>query len=271
VSEVTPNRTSFRTSRLLDFASEKELVAQIGHAKEARSVVILKELVDNAIDACEEAGIAPVVAVTLARNRISIEDNGPGIPGDVIQDVLDFSVRVSSREAYVSPTRGAQGNALKTIVAIPFVLDGHAGRTVIETRGQRHLIDLGVDRIRQQPTVEHRVEPGDVDVGTRVTVEWPEADSPKGQSCGLQPPNSYNSPPPTRGSTRISRSRSMGRPSRGRTVSGGARRPIRRGRSGSPRTRPRSTGTRQLTSSGWSPPTSPTIMTAARCAACASW
>jgi Histidine kinase-, DNA gyrase B-, and HSP90-like ATPase len=179
VSAVTLNRTTFRTSRLLDFASEKELVAQIGHAKEAWPVVILKELVDNAIDACEEAGIAPVVAVTLARNRISIEDNGPGIPRDVIQDVLDFSVRVSSREAYVSPTRGAQGNALKTIVAIPFVLDGHAGRTVIETRGQRHKIDLGIDRIRQQPTVEHRVEPGDVDVGTRVTVEWPEADSPR--------------------------------------------------------------------------------------------
>jgi DNA topoisomerase VI subunit B len=66
VSEVTLNRTSFRTSRLLDFASEKELVAQIGHAKEAWPVVILKELVDNSIDACEEAGIAPVVAVTLA-------------------------------------------------------------------------------------------------------------------------------------------------------------------------------------------------------------
>ena len=129
-------RATFRTSRLLDFASEKELVAQIGHAKEAWPVVVLKELLDNAIDACEEAGTPPTVAVTLGRARITVEDNGPGIPADVIEDVLDFSVRVSSREAYVSPTRGAQGNALKTIVAVPFVLDGHAGRTVIETRGR---------------------------------------------------------------------------------------------------------------------------------------
>ena len=39
-------------------------------------------------------------------------------------------MRVSSREAYVAPDRGAQGNALKTIVAMPFVLDG--GQGVIE-------------------------------------------------------------------------------------------------------------------------------------------
>jgi hypothetical protein len=33
-------RTTFRTSRLLDFASEKELVAQIGHAREAWPIVV---------------------------------------------------------------------------------------------------------------------------------------------------------------------------------------------------------------------------------------
>ena len=84
--------------------------------------MILKELVDNAIDAAEEAEIAPVIKVTVDRTGITVEDNGPGIPADVVEDILDFSVRVSSREAYVSPTRGAQGNALKTIVAMPFVL-----------------------------------------------------------------------------------------------------------------------------------------------------
>ena len=172
---ATLARTTFRTSRLLDFASEKELTAQIGHAKGTWPVVVLKELLDNAIDACEEAATPPTVAVTLDHSGITVEDNGPGLPADVIGDILDFSVRVSSREAYVSPTRGVQGNALKTVVAIPFVLDGHAGRTVVETRGQRHLIELGVDRIRQRPTVEHKVEPGDVETGTRVTVEWPDS------------------------------------------------------------------------------------------------
>jgi hypothetical protein len=58
-------RATFRTSRLLDFASEKELVAQAGHQKNTWRLVILKELVDNAIDACEEAAVAPVITVTV--------------------------------------------------------------------------------------------------------------------------------------------------------------------------------------------------------------
>ena len=73
---------------------------------------------------------------------ITIADNGPGLPAKTVKDVLDFSVRVSSREAYVSPTRGAQGNALKTIVAMPFVLDGGSGRVEIEAHGIHHRIEM---------------------------------------------------------------------------------------------------------------------------------
>ena len=194
----TLERTTFRTSRLLDFASEKELVAQTGHQKDAWPVVILKELVDNAIDAAEEAGIPPVITVTVDRTGITVEDNGPGIPADVVEDILDFSVRVSSREAYVCPTRGAQGNALKTILAMPFVLDGQRGRVEIEARGAQHIIDFGVDRIRQQPTVEHHVGTGNIAIGTRVKVEWPSwiqlAQSSKGRRLSF-----YKSPASTPG------------------------------------------------------------------------
>jgi DNA topoisomerase VI subunit B len=92
--------------------------------------VVLKELTDNALDAAEEAGIPPVVRVRLDGSVLEIADQGPGIPDDVITDILDFTVRVSSREAYVGPTRGAQGNALKTIVAMPFALEA-----VMDLRG----------------------------------------------------------------------------------------------------------------------------------------
>ncbi len=47
-------RATLRTSRLLDFCSRKELIAQTGHPPEAWPLVVLKELVDNALDACED-------------------------------------------------------------------------------------------------------------------------------------------------------------------------------------------------------------------------
>jgi DNA topoisomerase VI subunit B len=166
-------RETFRTSRLLDFCSERELTKQIGHGVDQWPLVILKELVDNALDAAEEFGIAPAIQIEVADGAITITDNGPGIPAETVAGVLDFSVRVSSREAYVSPTRGAQGNALKTIVAIAFALDGARGETVIESRGTRHEITFKVDHIRHEPKVDHVCSSSDVKTGTRVTVRWP--------------------------------------------------------------------------------------------------
>ncbi len=149
------DRTTFRTSRLLDFLSRKELIAQTGHQPASWPLVVLKDLVDNALDACEEAGTAPEITVTLDREGITVADNGPGLPVDTIKGILDFSIRVSNREAYVSPTRGAQGNALKTILAMPFVLDEQKGKVEISTRGSRHEIVCQADRIRQRPVISH--------------------------------------------------------------------------------------------------------------------
>src|SRR5262249_46055720 len=167
-------RETFRTSRLLDFCSEKELVAQTGHRPAQWPLVVLKELLDNALDACEEAGMAPEVSVTVDETGITVADNGPGLPAETVKGVLDFAVRVSSREAYVSPTRGAQGNALKTIVAMPFVLDGSRGRVEIEARGIHHVITFEVDHVRQEPVIHHEQGKSEVEVGTvaRVPLLW---------------------------------------------------------------------------------------------------
>jgi len=47
-------RTAFRTSRLLDFCSQKELIAQTGHQREAWALVVLKELIDNGLSKSAE-------------------------------------------------------------------------------------------------------------------------------------------------------------------------------------------------------------------------
>ena len=83
------DRTTFRTSRLLDFCSRKELVAQTGHRPSAWALVALKELMDNALDACEEAGIAPDIRVKVGKNAITVTNNGSAIPTEIEEGVLD--------------------------------------------------------------------------------------------------------------------------------------------------------------------------------------
>jgi DNA topoisomerase VI subunit B len=173
-------REIFKTSRLLEFCSEKELVNQTRHAAEQWPLVILKELVANALDGCEEAEIAPIIKVTVRENTISVSDNGPGIAPNTVKNLTDYSTRTSSREAYVSPTRGAQGNALKTILAMPFVLDGGTmGETWIVSRGISHHIRFSVDHVRQEPKIAISRDDSDVKTGTRVMVRWPDSASSK--------------------------------------------------------------------------------------------
>jgi DNA topoisomerase VI subunit B len=171
-------RTTFSTSRLLEFCSQKELVAQTGHEPDDWPLVIIKELIDNGLDACEEADVAPMIHVTVARGKMRVRDNGPGIPPETVASILDFTTRTSSREAYVAPDRGRQGNAAKTIVAMPFALSGEEGRVEIVARGIRHEIAFAGDRIAQQPVIDHQqhqLDGASVRTGTSVTGHWPES------------------------------------------------------------------------------------------------
>jgi DNA topoisomerase VI subunit B len=177
-------RVAFRVSRLMEFCTQRELQTQTGHAVDDWPLVVVKELIDNALDACEEAEVAPEITVAVDRgadkDTIVVADNAGGIDAGTIKSVLDYTIRVSSREAYVSPTRGAQGNALKTILAMGYVLDCAIGRgadavgvTIIESRGVRHRIEFRVDHVLNQPTIVHDVAPSPVVVGTKVIVQWP--------------------------------------------------------------------------------------------------
>jgi DNA topoisomerase VI subunit B len=140
------------------------------------------------------------VATTPGAAAIRISDNGPGIANETITDIVDYSVRVSSREAYVSPTRGAQGNALKTILAMGFALSGEHGETVIESRGTAHRIVFAADRIRQEPRLDHTTRPSLIKTGAMVTVRWPDS------ACSVLTdarPRFYKSPTISAGSIRI--------------------------------------------------------------------
>jgi DNA topoisomerase VI subunit B len=166
-------RTPFQTSRAMDFFSEKELVTQTGHGIGEWPLVIVKELLDNAHDGCEDANIAPVINVAADACGITVSDNGPGLPEPTLKGALDFNVRVSDKEAYVSPCRGAQGNALKTLIPMPVVIDPNAGKFIVCAHGKRHVIRCVADAISQRAVI-HDDFTAQKTRGTTVRLEWSE-------------------------------------------------------------------------------------------------
>lgn len=171
-------RTAFESSRAGEYFDARQLSALTGVPQGEFASVCLKELIDNALDACETAGVAPEVGVEVEQEdgvlRLSVSDNGFGIPPEVVRKVLDYSIRVSDKAAYRSPTRGAQGNAFKTIIGIPYAL-GSREPIVVVARGVQHTIRPWVD-----PAGEVRVPHTEVPVaslggaGTRVSLEIPD-------------------------------------------------------------------------------------------------
>jgi DNA topoisomerase VI subunit B len=138
----------FEASRAAEYFEARQLSALTGVAQEEFASVCLKELIDNALDACEMARVAPEVGLEIGEEggllRLTVSDNGPGMPPEVVRKVLDYGIRVSDKAAYRSPTRGAQGNALKTIIGIPYAL-GSREPVVITAQEVCHTIKPWVD------------------------------------------------------------------------------------------------------------------------------
>jgi DNA topoisomerase VI subunit B len=182
-------RTTFATSRMLEFFTEAELAMQIGHDPPLWAAAILKELIDNGLDACEKAGVPPSVQVRIEDDTLQVQDNGPGLPIETLQRSLDYDVRVSDNAYYVSPTRGRLGNALKCVWAAPFVVDGRRGCVEVAAHGVLHRIDVSLDGIAQEPRIAMAEEPSHVKTGTFLRLHWPAV-----ASCltDAKPSDSYN-------------------------------------------------------------------------------
>lgn len=163
-------RQTHRTSRALEYFSEKEIQMQIGVSRHSWPIAIVKELVDNALDACEDANIPPHIQITVNDNYICVQDNGPGLPAKTIEESLDFLYRVSDKSHYVSPSRGQLGNALKCIYAIPFILNGSHGGIDISTQGQIHKIEFSLNLLIQEPEVRYTTEDSFIKSGTNFKV-----------------------------------------------------------------------------------------------------
>jgi DNA topoisomerase VI subunit B len=132
--------------------------------------VVVKELIDNGLDAAEMAGVIPKIVVQVWRRRhdliLSVKDNGKGMTTEAIASVLDFRTRTSDKAAYRSTTRGLQGNALKTVVGMPYAL-GSRQPLVMEAQGSKHIIRAHLD-----PAGQARIDRAVRDVSNRGGTCW---------------------------------------------------------------------------------------------------
>ena len=184
----TVERTVFSTPRSGEFLELRALQAQTGQPAEAFGHVVVKELLDNALDAAETANRAPVVDIATRTDKyneitfVTVSDNGAGITPATVAGLCDFNMLVSDKARYRGPTRGAQGNALKTLLGIPFAL-GVDAPVVIESAGVRHELRVTLDRVGDV-VVTHKTTASDRTVGTSVTVPLPSRPRSRRRSGG---------------------------------------------------------------------------------------
>jgi DNA topoisomerase VI subunit B len=138
----------------------------------------VKEAVDNSLDACEEAGILPEIAVEIAqtgedRYRIAVEDNGPGIVQEQIGRVFG-KLLYGSKFHKLSQTRGQQGIGISAAGMYGQLTTGKPVR-ILSTTGKRadaHEFLLSIDTARNKPDIhDEKVVDWAKDHGTRVEIE----------------------------------------------------------------------------------------------------
>lgn len=110
-------REILEESRDSEYFSKNGLITMTGLPENRWVVVIVKEPVDNSLDAIEDLADKQI-EVCYRDNLLSIHDSFNGIPEDELDKIFDFSKYASSKRAFRTVSRGYQGNALKTVIAI---------------------------------------------------------------------------------------------------------------------------------------------------------
>ena len=138
----------------------------------------VKEAVDNALDACEEAGILPeidVVVEEIAEDRflVSVRDNGPGIVKEQVPKIFGKLLYGSKFHRY-RQSRGQQGIGISAAGMYGLLTTGRPVRIVSRTGPRRpaHLYEIAIDTRRNRPEIlkDEILEEPPFERGTEVTI-----------------------------------------------------------------------------------------------------
>jgi DNA topoisomerase VI subunit B len=147
----------------------------------------VKEAVDNALDAAEEAGILPDVVVTLevagngsappasqaTRFRVTVIDNGPGIVRQQIPPIF-AKLLYGSKFHRLRMSRGQQGIGISAAGMYAQLTTGKPVQIISRTgaRAAAHFFEVSIDTKKNEPRIfENKKIDWEPERGTQVTLE----------------------------------------------------------------------------------------------------
>jgi DNA topoisomerase-6 subunit B len=136
----------------------------LGYENPTKSLItIVKECVDNSLDASEEANILPDIKVSVKevgvdRFRIAVEDNGPGI----IEEKLSFAfgkLLYGSKFHRLRQSRGTQGIGISGAILYSQLTTGKPTKITSSTGKDINTIELMIDVVKNEPKIiSHKKE-----------------------------------------------------------------------------------------------------------------
>jgi len=146
----------------------------------------VKEAVDNALDACEEAGVLPEIQVEVSDEgdnifTVVVEDNGPGILENQIARIFG-KLLYGSRFHKLSQSRGQQGMGISAAGMYAQLTTGKSLHVISRVKGEPMASELfvSIDTAKNRPELHGKKKiQWDRPHGTRVEVEM-EGRYPKG-------------------------------------------------------------------------------------------
>ncbi|MEK4032364.1 ATP-binding protein [Methylocystis sp. IM3] len=121
-------------------------------------VTAVKEAVDNALDACEEAGVLPEISVEvsgrLEQSRVAVEDNGPGIVESQIARIFG-KLLYGPKFHKLSQSRGQQGMGISAAAMYGQLTVGKPLHIISRVEGEALASELyvSIDTANNRPDI----------------------------------------------------------------------------------------------------------------------
>lgn len=152
----------------------------LGFSGKVRSLtIIVHEFVTNSLDACEEAGILPEIFVqveelnptTKDHYRVTIKDNGPGIPKTHLGKALGQMLAGTKFHRYIQQ-RGQQGIGAAACTMFSYLTTGQPAKAISCHKNKKLTANISIDFKNNKAVVHEIGEEETLESGLSVIAEY---------------------------------------------------------------------------------------------------